>query len=279
MLWAAFDPVVDTSGIDPMSERPFDADHVERMLRALLLPPPDEREHRFLGRFFEERLPRFRFRFEYRLLLAAAGVRRIRLSDFTEKESARWIEEEWRQFRKDGFEANELGGAGRLARGGLWLGGPPRDQSRAHLSKRPHLQLRHGRARRVHGPRRIHVPAPENPGGLLRDDDHPGDHPQRAYRRRSGNGIAAGSITDSLPNDCGRCAASSCSASPRPTRRARKPIRSPRRWIELVRERDLASDGLPLRSDRQGCRGTDREAQSPTRRSSRRSAITSAMPR
>ncbi len=108
MLWAAFDPVVDTSGIDPMSERPFDANHVERMLRALLLPPPDEREHRFLGRFFEERLPRFRFRCEYRLLLAAAGVRRIRLSDFTEKESARWIEEEWRQFRKDGFEANEL---------------------------------------------------------------------------------------------------------------------------------------------------------------------------
>ena len=108
LLWAAFDPVVDTSGVDPMSERPFDNDHVERMLRALLLPPPDEQEHRFLARFFVERLPRFRFRCEYRLLLAAAGVRRIRLSDFTEKENARWIDEEWRGFREKCIDANRI---------------------------------------------------------------------------------------------------------------------------------------------------------------------------
>jgi hypothetical protein len=108
LLWAAFDPVVDTSGVDPMSERPFDRDHVERMLRALLLPPPDEQEHRFLARFFSERLPQFRLRFEYRLLLALAGVRRLRLADFTEKESARWIEEEWRRFREECIEANRI---------------------------------------------------------------------------------------------------------------------------------------------------------------------------
>jgi len=108
MLWAAFDPVVDTSGVDPMSERPFDRDHVERMLSALLLPPPDEQEHRFLARFYSERLPRFRFRFEYRLLLATAGVRRMRLSDFNERESARWIEDEWRQFREECVEAHQV---------------------------------------------------------------------------------------------------------------------------------------------------------------------------
>lgn len=108
LLWAAFDPVVDTSGVDPMSERPFDLDHVQRMLKALLLPPPDEQEHRFLAHFFNERLPRFRARFEYRLLLAIARVRRLRLSDFTEKESARWIEVEWRQFREDCIEANRV---------------------------------------------------------------------------------------------------------------------------------------------------------------------------
>ena len=107
MLWAAFDPVVDTSGVDPMSERPFDADHVERMLRALLLPPPDEQEQRFLARFFAEKL-RFRLRYEYRLLLAVMGVRRMRLSDFTEKANARWIAEEWREYREKCFEANEL---------------------------------------------------------------------------------------------------------------------------------------------------------------------------
>ena len=108
LLWAAFDPVVDTSGVDPMSERPFDLDHVQRMLKALLLPPPDEQEHHFLAHFFNERLPRFRYRFEYRLLLALARVRRIRLSDFTEKESARWIEEEWRSFREDCMAPNRV---------------------------------------------------------------------------------------------------------------------------------------------------------------------------
>ena len=107
LLWAAFDPVVDTSGIDPMSERPFDEDHVDRMLKGLLLLPPDEREHRFLARFFAERL-RFRFRYEYRLLLAVTGVRRMRLSDLNEKASARWIEEEWRDYREKCFDGNEL---------------------------------------------------------------------------------------------------------------------------------------------------------------------------
>ena len=108
LLWAAFDPVVDTSGFDPMSVRPFDIEHVERMLTALLLPPPDERERVFLARFFNERLPRFRLRCEYRLLLALARVRKLRLSDFTEKESGHWIEQEWRDYRQKCFEANDL---------------------------------------------------------------------------------------------------------------------------------------------------------------------------
>ena len=108
MLWAAFDPVVDTLGADPMTERPFDSDHVERMLNALLLPPPGAQERRFLARFFSEKLPRFRLRFEYRLLLQLAGVRRMRLSDFTEKQSTLWIEEEWRSFREQCFEGNNL---------------------------------------------------------------------------------------------------------------------------------------------------------------------------
>jgi len=108
LLWAAFDPVVDTSGADPMSERPFDQDHVDRMLSAVLLPPPGKQEHRFLERFFKERLPRFRFRFEYRLLQAAAGIRRMRLSDFTEAQSGVWIEQEWRDFREKCVEANQI---------------------------------------------------------------------------------------------------------------------------------------------------------------------------
>jgi hypothetical protein len=99
LLWAAFDPVVDTMGIDPMAERPFDAEHVEQMLTALLLPPPGKQEHHFLQRFLRERLPRFRPRIEYLLLLTLAGVRKIRASDLTEKAGEQMIREEWADYR------------------------------------------------------------------------------------------------------------------------------------------------------------------------------------
>jgi hypothetical protein len=108
LLWAAFDPVVDTLGDDPMSERPLDAQHIDQILSALFIPPPDEQEKEFLARFFKERLPRFRPRVEYRLLLAAAGVRRLRLSDFREKESAQWIREEWQQYREKCVAAHNV---------------------------------------------------------------------------------------------------------------------------------------------------------------------------
>jgi hypothetical protein len=101
LLWAAFDPVVDTSGVDPMSERPLDLAHVEQMLAALLLPPPGKQEAHFVARFFAEKLPRFRPRIEYALLLAVAGVRPIRKSDLTVQPGRDWVRQEWQQFRDD----------------------------------------------------------------------------------------------------------------------------------------------------------------------------------
>jgi hypothetical protein len=100
LLWAAFDPVVDTSGVDPMSERPLDTAHVDQMLTALLLPPPGAQEEHFIERFFAERIPKYRVRVEYALLLAAAGVRKIRLRDVQEDHTARMIKEEWRNFQE-----------------------------------------------------------------------------------------------------------------------------------------------------------------------------------
>jgi hypothetical protein len=108
LLWAAFDPVVDTMGDDPMAERPLDPQHVDQMLSAILIPPPDPSEQTFLARFLAERLPRFRPRIEYSLLLAVAGVRRIRARDFTEKHGARMIREEWRQFREQCVDAHSI---------------------------------------------------------------------------------------------------------------------------------------------------------------------------
>ena len=108
LLWAAFDPVVDTTGDDPMAERPLDCDHVENVLKALLLPPIDPQERHFLAIFEKERVRRIRARIEYPLLLAAAGVKRIRVRSFTEAHCAAEIEQEWRQYRSDCVERYEI---------------------------------------------------------------------------------------------------------------------------------------------------------------------------
>ena len=100
LLWAAFDPVVDTMGDDPMAERTLDAHNINQMLSAILVPPPDKQEQNFLARFFREHLPRFRPRMEYTLLLAAAGVRPIRARDLTNDYGIRMNREEWREFRE-----------------------------------------------------------------------------------------------------------------------------------------------------------------------------------
>ena len=108
LLWAAFDPVVDTSGVDPMAERPLDADHVEQMLTALLLPPPDEAEQRFLARFFKEKIRHFRPRIEYHLLLTVAGIRRLRARDLTQKYGEQMIREEWERYREGCAAAHKI---------------------------------------------------------------------------------------------------------------------------------------------------------------------------
>jgi hypothetical protein len=108
LLWAAFDPVVDTMGDDPMAERPLDAAHVDQMLSAILVPPPDEQEQNFLARFFREKAPRFRPRMEYALLLAAAGVRPIRARDLTNEYVIRMNRDEWRQFREKSDGADNV---------------------------------------------------------------------------------------------------------------------------------------------------------------------------
>ena len=61
----------------------------------------------------------------------------------------------------------------------------------------------------------------------LRAADYLRDHPQRAASAPASNGIAAGSTIASSPSGCARCAASSFSGSPRPIRRAQRPIPCP----------------------------------------------------
>jgi hypothetical protein len=108
LLWAAFDPVVDTQGADPMTERPLDPAHIEQVLGALLVPPSDPQERKFLALFETERLRKVRARIEYPLLLAAARVKRFDRRRFVEQTLAAEIEDEWRQFRLGCQEQHEI---------------------------------------------------------------------------------------------------------------------------------------------------------------------------
>ncbi len=99
LLWGAFDPSVLTQRSEPTARRPFEEAEIERMLVALLTPPPDPRERRFLARFVAERRRRWRGRFEYPLLLAAAGVARFGAKDWQDEKGAHAASQEWRGFR------------------------------------------------------------------------------------------------------------------------------------------------------------------------------------
>ena len=99
LLWSAFDPVVVTERPDEAAERRFDAEHVERMLGALLLPPADPQERAFLKRFVTERTRRIRARIEYPLLLALAGVARFKPAQLRESHCTAETAEEWRRYR------------------------------------------------------------------------------------------------------------------------------------------------------------------------------------
>ncbi len=99
LLWSAFDPIVVTSRVEPTAERPFDRDHIDRMLKALLLPPDDPLERDFLAGFVNEKPRRIRGRLEYPLLLAIAGVKRFELRKMRESHCAAGTRDEWRTFR------------------------------------------------------------------------------------------------------------------------------------------------------------------------------------
>lgn len=108
LVWSAFDPDVLTVADSMSVARPCDPAHLERLLRALLLPPDDADERAFLGEFTSEHLRSYRTRIEYPLLLNLFGVRRVRASDIAESHCQRQIEEEWRSYRSGCPEAHGI---------------------------------------------------------------------------------------------------------------------------------------------------------------------------
>jgi len=100
LLWAAFDPTVLTTADEQTAERPLDRPDMDALLNGLLMPPPDEQEQDFLKQFNNEKMRPIRARIEYPLLLAAAGVKRFKPRNFTDKYCAAQIQDEWQRYRE-----------------------------------------------------------------------------------------------------------------------------------------------------------------------------------
>ncbi len=101
LLWSGFDPhIVTRNGHDGLIRRPFSSDSLQVALDAILSPPADVLELKHLDDFRSERDHRFRARIEFPLLLTAAGVKRIRASNWRESACVEAIEQEWSTFRK-----------------------------------------------------------------------------------------------------------------------------------------------------------------------------------
>ncbi len=100
LLWSAFDPAVLTLADESTVERPANQANVELLLAALLLPPADPDERKFLRGFARERIRHIRTRIEYPLMLAAAGIARFGTKDIVDRHCARQIRDEWRAYRE-----------------------------------------------------------------------------------------------------------------------------------------------------------------------------------
>jgi hypothetical protein len=100
LLWSAFDPSVITETEHQLVQRPLEPAQLDHVLGALLLPPPDVQERKFLEVFLGERARQLRPRIEYPLLLAATGVARFRPKEIRDSQWADAIEREWQSYRE-----------------------------------------------------------------------------------------------------------------------------------------------------------------------------------
>ena len=96
--WTAFEPNIITSVDDPSNIRPFGEDSIGAVVSALLAPPPDTQERAFLSTFLSERLRVIHPRIEYPLLLAVAGISRLRRHHWRADLSSQMTRDEWQGY-------------------------------------------------------------------------------------------------------------------------------------------------------------------------------------
>ena len=100
LRWGAFEPAFVTEVEDPATIRPFSAAELKAVFDRILAPPADERERDFIRVFQNERRRRWHARIEYPLLLAVAGISRLKRRHWRSDQSAADTHAEWRSFRE-----------------------------------------------------------------------------------------------------------------------------------------------------------------------------------
>ncbi len=156
------------------------------MLGALLLPPPDQRERKFLSHFFAEQLPYFRFRIEYRLLLAVAGCPTISACRSYRKGDRALGRGRMERISRE-VHRSKSRSARRSTCSRKRIIGPivsrPTSRSRTEAVI---FWVRVRRPCRVYGPGRVHVSAFADPRSVPRDPHYSLRDPERAHRDQAG---------------------------------------------------------------------------------------------
>jgi len=108
ITWGAFDPAFVTAPDDSAMVRTYSPELLGSVLDLLLSPPADDNERRFVHDFQGEQRRRWRFRIEYPLLLAMAGVSRVKRRHIRADQSVAETFEEWTRYKEACFQAEAV---------------------------------------------------------------------------------------------------------------------------------------------------------------------------
>ena len=101
LIWNAHDSHLSPARAGEVGRQALDATAFDRLVRWLVAPPPDAMNRACLETFLAEPQRRARPRFEYPLLQAITGTRRLRLSTFWLQKFADGVRAEWQGFNDD----------------------------------------------------------------------------------------------------------------------------------------------------------------------------------
>ncbi len=108
LRWGAFEPSFVTDASDPATIRNYSADELSAVVRRIVAPPMDSRERAFILEFLGEHRRPWKLRIEYPLLLAVAGITRVKRRHWRADQSVAETHEEWQQFREACDEADAV---------------------------------------------------------------------------------------------------------------------------------------------------------------------------